>query len=102
MLNGALFNGSSNNSVSSCPVQTCNQCGEKRNILPYVFPTQTGKKEFCSEPCLSSYRNAQKGIHTLNVQTPVNDHQEASRRESISPKSPKEEISDTNITWGDY
>ena len=71
MLNGTLFNGSSSNGASSCPVQGsqgCNQCGEKRSVLPYVFPTQSGKKEFCSEPCLSGYRNAQKGIHTLSIQ----------------------------------
>ena len=71
MLNGTLFNGSSNNSASSCTVLGsigCNQCGEKRVVLSYVFPTQSGKKEFCSEPCLSAYRNAQKGIHTLTIQ----------------------------------
>ena len=74
MLNGTLFNGSSSNGASSCPVQGsqgCNQCGEKRSVLPYVFPTQSGKKEFCSEPCLSGYRNAQKGIHTLSIQVRV-------------------------------
>jgi len=106
MLNGTLFNGSSSNGASSCPVQGsqgCNQCGEKRSVLPYVFPTQSGKKEFCSEPCLSGYRNAQKGIHTLSIQTPpVNDHQVPSRRETFSPRSPNEDVSDTNFTWGDY
>ena len=32
----------------------------------------------------------------------MNDHQVASRRETFSPKSPKEEISDTNFEWADY
>ena len=32
----------------------------------------------------------------------MNDHQVASRRETFSPKSPKEEISDTNFEWVDY
>ena len=64
MLNGV-------NGISTSPSAssgTCNQCGEKKGVLPYIFPTQNGKKEFCSEPCLSNYRNAQKGIHTLNIQ----------------------------------
>ena len=71
MLNGTLFNGPSSNGASSCSVQGsqgCNQCGDKRSVLPYVFPTHSGKKEFCSEPCLTGYRNAQKGIHTLSIQ----------------------------------
>ena len=73
MLNGNLFNGSPSNNASVLGAQSCNQCGDKRSVLPYVFPTQSGKKEFCSEPCLSGYRNAQKGIHTLNIQVNCND-----------------------------
>ena len=28
--------------------------------MKYVLPVQGGKKEFCSEPCLTSYRKASK------------------------------------------
>ena len=28
--------------------------------LKYICPTASGKKEFCSEPCLTAYRKAQK------------------------------------------
>jgi hypothetical protein len=72
MMNGFHFNGgistamtnsaSSATSATSAAMSSCNQCGEKRTILPYIFPTQGGKKEFCGEPCLSAYRNAQKGL----------------------------------------
>ena len=67
-----MLNGLNGNSTSpSALTGTCNQCGDKKGVLPYIFPTQNGKKEFCSEPCLSGYRNAQKGIHTLNIQVHI-------------------------------
>lgn len=101
MLNGSLFNGTSSASTSLTSSQICTQCGEKRHVLPYVFPTQSGKKEFCSEPCLSGYRNAQKGIHQpLNISTPT---VEKSSKEAFSPKSPtSEDLTDVNFTWNDY
>jgi len=42
---------------SSSPV--CQQCQEPKE-LKYICPTASGKKEFCSEPCLTAYRKAQK------------------------------------------
>ena len=38
----------------------CMQCQEKKLVLKYIFPTQGGKKEFCSVPCLTAYRQDQK------------------------------------------
>ncbi|KAM8703615.1 hypothetical protein ACLKA7_008267 [Drosophila subpalustris] len=37
---------------------TCTWCGEGKLPLQYVLPTQTGKKEFCSEMCIVEYRKA--------------------------------------------
>lgn len=37
---------------------TCTWCGEGKAPLKYVYPTQNGKKEFCSETCLSEFRKA--------------------------------------------
>lgn len=37
---------------------TCTWCGEGKAPLKYVLPTQNGKKEFCSETCLSEFRKA--------------------------------------------
>ncbi|KAL0113264.1 hypothetical protein PUN28_012430 [Cardiocondyla obscurior] len=34
----------------------CTWCGETKQPLKYVLPTQHGKKEFCSETCLSESR----------------------------------------------
>ncbi|XP_011168603.2 polycomb protein Scm isoform X2 [Solenopsis invicta] len=34
----------------------CTWCGETKQPLKYVLPTQNGKKEFCSETCLSESR----------------------------------------------
>lgn len=36
----------------------CTWCGESKLPLKYVLPTQNGKKEFCSETCLSEFRKA--------------------------------------------
>ena len=38
--------------------RTCNWCSELKSHLKYVFPASSGKKEFCSETCLSEYRKA--------------------------------------------
>ncbi|ALC47933.1 Scm [Drosophila busckii] len=37
---------------------TCTWCGEGKLALQYVLPTQTGKKEFCSETCIAEFRKA--------------------------------------------
>lgn len=37
-------------------VPSCTWCGFGQNPLKYVIPTQQGKKEFCSESCLSEFR----------------------------------------------
>ncbi|XP_050691499.1 polycomb protein SCMH1-like isoform X2 [Eriocheir sinensis] len=38
--------------------RTCTWCSEVKSQLKYVFPTSSGKREFCSEMCLSEYRKA--------------------------------------------
>lgn len=37
---------------------TCTWCGECKQPLQYVLPTQNGKKEFCSETCIAEFRKA--------------------------------------------
>ncbi|KAM7363805.1 polycomb protein Scm [Cochliomyia hominivorax] len=37
---------------------TCTWCGESKQPLQYVLPTQNGKKEFCSETCIAEFRKA--------------------------------------------
>ncbi|XP_017886952.1 polycomb protein Scm isoform X2 [Ceratina calcarata] len=37
---------------------SCTWCAELKLPLKYVLPTQHGKKEFCSQTCLSSFRKA--------------------------------------------
>jgi len=46
-------------------MRSCQHCKEQKAELRYVIPTQDGKKEFCSEPCLTSYRKAQRTIPTM-------------------------------------
>ena len=117
MINGSMLNGSSTSNMTN----SCNQCGEKRNLLPYIFPTQSGKREFCSEPCLSAYRSAQKGMTasmatTLQTnsqpQTPSVTENSTARMKldldfQVSPNNnPRyhEEITDgaTSFSWADY
>ena len=57
------MSGSSNPSPSqptSSSSSLCHQCGEAKERLLYVLPVPGGKKEFCSEACLTQYRRAQK------------------------------------------
>lgn len=42
----------------------CTWCAESRQPLKYILPTQHGKKEFCSETCLSEFRKAYNKVHT--------------------------------------
>jgi len=52
----------SGNQPTSSITSTCTHCQEAKQTLKYVLPVQTGKKEFCSEPCLTAYRKSQKAI----------------------------------------
>merc|ERR550532_1950366 len=66
----ATASSSSSSSASSLAAPTssmrsCQHCKEQKAELRYVIPTQDGKKEFCSEPCLTSYRKAQRTIPTM-------------------------------------
>lgn len=36
----------------------CTWCADAKVPLKYVFPTQNGSKEFCSETCISEFRKA--------------------------------------------
>lgn len=52
----------SGNQPTSSITATCTHCQEAKQTLKYVLPVPTGKKEFCSEPCLTAYRKSQKAI----------------------------------------
>jgi len=43
---------------STADPQNCTWCSEAKTPLKYVLPTQTGKKEFCSETCIAEFRKA--------------------------------------------
>ena len=61
------MSGSSNPSQSqptSSSCSSCTQCGEAKERLLYVLPVPGGKKEFCSEACLTQHRRAQKAART--------------------------------------
>ncbi|ETN63576.1 lethal(3)malignant brain tumor [Anopheles darlingi] len=49
--------------TNGVPYPPCALCCETKSPLNYVLPTQSGKKEFCSELCITEYRKASsKGI----------------------------------------
>ncbi|XP_065093247.1 polycomb protein Scm [Ochlerotatus camptorhynchus] len=48
----------SNGTSASSNSSSCIWCGENKNPLKYVLPTQNGKKEFCSETCILEFRKA--------------------------------------------
>ena len=53
---------------------TCMQCQERKQVLKYIFPTYDGRKEFCSVPCMTAYRQGPKnrGGVGVNVATTLN------------------------------
>lgn len=65
IIDNTLINGKRRSSSGSkSPIkptqspQHCTWCAESRTPLKYVLPTQTGKKEFCSETCIAEFRKA--------------------------------------------
>ena len=68
------MSGSSNPSPSqptSSSTSSCNQCGEAKERLLYVLPVPGGKKEFCSEFCLTQHRRSQKAGQSIGTATPT-------------------------------
>jgi len=71
-----------------------------------VLPVLGGKKEFCSEPCLTAYRKAQKAIN--NSSTNPNPYSlpastngtAAARPSSLSSSNSKPALSDTGAHSG--
>lgn len=77
----------------------CTWCNESKTLLKYVLPTQTGKKEFCSESCIAEFRKAyNKGAcivcdNVLRSNAPTREYcssfclQKNSKRKSASTSS---------------
>ncbi len=51
-------------SSTSPAALTCHHCRQPKSNLPYILPSTSGKFEFCSEPCLTNHRRAQKTLPT--------------------------------------
>ena len=51
---------------TSSSTPTCTQCKEAKQTLKYVLPVPGGKKEFCSESCLTSHRREQKSASSVS------------------------------------
>ena len=69
----------------------CMQCQERKQVLKYIFPTQGGKKEFCSVPCLTAYRHDQKnksGVSTNVTAASTNNSPQAIGPNVKSPSLP--------------
>eukprot|EP00092_Neocalanus_flemingeri_P002642 GFUD01002830.1.p1 GENE.GFUD01002830.1~~GFUD01002830.1.p1 ORF type:complete len:941 (-),score=155.86 GFUD01002830.1:208-3030(-) len=64
----------SGNHPTSSITATCTHCQEAKQTLKYVLPVKTGKKEFCSEPCLTAYRKSQKAISSNANSNSVTSH----------------------------
>ncbi|PSN34377.1 Polycomb protein SCMH1 [Blattella germanica] len=64
---------------------SCTWCGENKQQLRYVLPTQHCKKEFCSETCLSEFRKAYIKCDNVIRGTPVRlEQQDASAKHFCS------------------
>ena len=108
---------------TSSQLRSCQHCKEQRAELRYVIPTQDGKKEFCSEPCLTSYRKAQRTIPTVTntppAAQPAPPSQSSSPPGEVSPRATaatairripnpdddgddEEDAELSNFSWKDY
>lgn len=58
--NGAIKNRGPGRPSKKSLSTICAWCTENKSILQYVLPTQSGKKEFCSEACIKEFRVAYK------------------------------------------
>ena len=56
---------------TSSSTSKCNQCQEAKERLLYVLPVPGGKKEFCSEPCLTAYRRSLKANNGISATPPA-------------------------------
>lgn len=98
----SFINGKSNrgrNAKKPPQATVCTWCNESKSPLQYVLPTQSGKKEFCSESCIGEYRKAHnKGAcivcdNVLRSNAPTREHcstfclQKNSKRKSASTSS---------------
>ena len=62
------------NTPTSSSTPVCCHCQEAKQTLKYVLPVPGGKKEFCSESCLTGHRKGQKsnGEADSNTSTTAN------------------------------
>ena len=57
------------NTPTSSSTSVCCHCHEAKQTLKYVLPVPGGKKEFCSESCLTGYRKAASTAAAANRDT---------------------------------
>lgn len=62
----------------------CTWCGEGKLPLKYVFPTQNGKKEFCSETCITEFRKAYSKGACLQCDNVIRGSSQSASREFCS------------------
>ncbi|GAB0097361.1 Polycomb protein Scm [Sergentomyia squamirostris] len=56
------------------PMAPCTWCAETKIPLKYVLPTQNGKKEFCSEVCITEFRKAYSKGACIQCDNVIRDH----------------------------
>lgn len=66
------------------PKRTCTWCAESKTPLKYVLPTENGKKEFCSETCLSEFRQAYSKGACLNCDNVIRGNAPSSNKNFCS------------------
>ena len=59
------------NTPTSSSTPVCCQCHEAKQTLKYVLPVPGGKKEFCSESCLTAYRRSANNTASSHSSSPA-------------------------------
>lgn len=61
------------NTPTSSSTPVCCHCQEAKQTLKYVLPVPSGKKEFCSESCLTGYRKAASTAANRDTESPLSN-----------------------------
>lgn len=79
---------------TSSSTSVCTHCKEAKQTLKYVIPVPGGKKEFCSESCLTAHRKSLKEAAASNGDSERNSVNNDSESGNLDSTSSNEAISD--------
>ena len=99
-----LRGGMSANTPTSSSTPVCCHCHEAKQTLKYVLPVPGGKKEFCSESCLTGYRKAASttaAAANRDTDSPLSNGMMTGKNQSGNAVMQEEDNANTGVS-GEY